>query len=92
MNLDLKNYKEQLYTVLLSHNSHDGFIGFIDQLKHQGYPKKDIYDLFLDFHREVQVDVRTRGNEKLYDQLSNFMDGITGWGKGFRILPEEPDL
>ncbi len=54
--------------------------------------KKDIYEMFLDFHREIQVDSRTKNNEGVYDRLSDFMDGFTAWGKSFKILPDKPNI
>jgi len=47
---------------------------------------------FLLFHSEIQINKRTKMNEKVYNNLSDFMDRFTSWGKGFKILPNEPDL
>jgi len=73
----LQEHRDQLFDILLSNNHQDGFLNLIDQLSIQGHTKKDIYDLFLDFHREIQVDIRTKKNEDVYDRLSDFMDGFT---------------
>jgi hypothetical protein len=64
----------------------------IDLLHKQGYTKAEIYDLFLAFHREIQIDPRTKNDENVYDRLSDFMDGFSAWSKNFKILPNEPDL
>ena len=64
----------------------------INKLKEKGYSKKEIYNLFLDSHSEIQIDERNKDSEKLYDILSDFMDGFTTWGKSFKISPNEPDL
>ena len=92
MKLNLEEHKDRLFEILLSNNHHDGFLNLIDHLSLQGHTKTDIYDLFLDFHRVIQVDLRTKDNEEVYDRLSDFMDGFTAWGKKFKILPNEPDL
>ena len=92
MKLELETYKVRLFGILLGANHHEGFLDLIDQLHHQGQTKAEIYDLFLDFHREIQIDPRTKNDEDVYDRLSDFMDGFTAWGKNFKILPHEPDL
>lgn len=92
MKPNLEEHKDRLFEILISNNPHDGFLNFIEHLSLQGNTKADIYDLFLDFHGEIQVDSRTKDIEEIYDHLSDFMDGFTTWGKDFKILPEEPDL
>ncbi len=64
----------------------------MDILSKQGNSKKDIYNLFLEFHSEIQTDERTKKSVYIYDRLSDFMDGFTAWGKCYKILPNEPDL
>ncbi len=92
MKPNLEEYKDRLFEILLSNNHQDGFLNLIENLCFRGHTKIDIYDLFHDFHMEIQVDIRTKENEGLYDRLSEFMDGFTSWGKNFKVLPNEPDL
>lgn len=89
MKLDFKKYKERLFMDLLSKNRHDKFIVLIEQLHQKGRTKKEIYELFLDFHKEIQIASRTKNNESDYDNLSDFMDGFVNYGMGFKILPNE---
>lgn len=77
MIMEFKDYKHRLFSILLGENHHDGFLDFIAQLSNQGQSKKEIYHLFLDFHREIQVDSKTKNNEDAYDRLNDFMDGFT---------------
>ena len=92
MKLKFENHKEKLFEILLGENHDDGFLSFIEPLSSQGKSKKEIYELFLVFHREIQIDPRTQHDEDMYDRLADFMDGFTVWGKSFSILPDEPDL
>lgn len=92
MKIEFEKHKVRLFEILLGENHHDEFLYLIGQLSYQGKTKKEIYDLFLVFHKEIQVDLRTKENEKLYDNLSDFMDGFCATGKSFKILPNEPDL
>lgn len=92
MKIVFEEYKEILFRILQNDNQKDEFLILIDKLKEKGYSKKEIYNLFLYFHSEIQIDERTKGSEELYDILSDFMDGFTAWGKSFKILPNEPDL
>lgn len=92
MKLELKKYKDRIFEVFMRDNQYDGLMDLIDQLHTQGQTKAEIYDLFLDFHREIQIDSKTKNDEDIYDRLSNFMDGFTAWGKDFKILPNKPDL
>ena len=92
MKIDFEKYKEQLFTILLNHDYHNEFLEFIDLKSSEGHSKKEIYKLFLEFHGEIKVDPRTKGNEKSYNRLSDFMDGFTAWNTGFRILPNKHDM
>lgn len=92
MKTTFEEYKENLFQILQSDNPINEFLNLINKLKEKGYSKKEIYNLFLDFHSEIQIDERTKDSEKLYDILSDFMDGFTTWGKSFKISPNEPDL
>jgi hypothetical protein len=92
MKLAFSEHKEKLFEILQSENYHDEFLTMIQELYNQGSSKKEICDLFGHFHRAIQVDERTKNDESLYDNLSDFMDGFTAWGKKFKILPNEPDL
>jgi hypothetical protein len=92
MKLELGTHKARLLEILFGENHHDGLLDMIDQLHQQGYTKSDIYDLFLAFHKEIEIDPRTKNDEAVYDRLGDFMDGFTAWGKHFKILPHEPDL
>jgi hypothetical protein len=92
MKLELGTYKVRLLEILLGENHHGGLLDLIDQLHKQGHAKAEIYDLFLAFHEEIQIDPRTKNDEAIYDRLSDFMDRFTAWGKNFKILPHEPDL
>lgn len=92
MKIKFEKYKATLFEIILNENETDEFLTLINQLKKKGYSKKEIYNLFLDFHSEIQLDERTKNSEKFNDILSDFMDGFTAWGKRFKILPNEPDL
>ena len=92
MKPNLEEYKDRLLDILLGKNHSNGFMNIIDQLSLKNHSKADIYDFFLDFHREIQFDKRTKENEEAYDRLSDFIDGFTAWGKKTKILPNEPDL
>lgn len=92
MKLHLEVFKDRLIELMLNNDYQSRLLTFIDQLSIEGYTKEDIYKLFLDFHQEIQIDRRTKDNEEVYNQLSDFMDGFTAWGKSFKILPNEPDL
>lgn len=81
-------YKERLFNGLLGNNHHDDFISVINDLNSQGYSKKEIYTLFLTFHKDIQIDLRTSSDDVYYDRLSDFMDGFIN-DRGFRILPDE---
>ena len=89
--LSFSQYKEQLFQALLGGNSTKEFLELIDRLSNQGNSKKAIYELFLEFFKEIQIDPRTDGSEAAYDTLADFMDGFSAWGGNFRILPDEPD-
>lgn len=92
MQLDFVSYKEQLFAILAGEDHERKFLALIDQLSLQGHTKQEIYDLFLEFLKEIQIDPKTKGDEEAYDKLCDFMDGFTVWGKQFKILPNEPDL
>jgi len=92
MKIEFEEHKDKLFEIILGENHHDEFLRLIDHLYANGKTKKEIYELFLVFLSEIQIDKRTKMNEKVYDNLSDFMDGFTSWGKGFKILPNEPDL
>ena len=83
MKLDFEKYKDQLFQDLLSGSHHDRFMALIQQLNNQGNTKKEIYELFLEFHKEIQVDPRTKEKEIVYDHLSDFMDGFSDYGIRF---------
>lgn len=90
--MKLNEYQNRLFDILLGENQNVQFLTLIGQLYNQGKTKKEIYELFLKFHQEIQTDLRTKENEKAYDILSDFMDGFTAWNIGKRILPDEPDI
>ena len=92
MKTEFEEYREILFEIVIGENHHDKFLYLINLLHNQGKTKKEIYDLFLDFHVEIQLDERTKKNEKVYNRLSDFMDGFTDSGKGFKILPDEPEI
>ena len=92
MKIEFEEYKNRLFEIISGKNHHKEFLQLIEKLYNNGKTKKEIYDLFLVFHLEIQNDKRTKMNEKIYNNLSDFMDGFTGWSKGFKILPDEPDL
>lgn len=85
-------YKELLFNYLLGPDYNKNYLNLIARLNNKGYSKKEIYELFLLLHKEIQIDSRTKNNEKLYNDLSDFMDGFTQWGKDVKILPNEPDI
>ncbi|MCB9234528.1 MAG: hypothetical protein H6581_22930 [Bacteroidia bacterium] len=91
MKIRFEEYKEKLFSTVLSENYHDGFLALIDQLHKNGNTRSEIYFLFLEFHAEIQTDPGTADMELVYDNLSDFMDGFTDWGKTFRILPNAPE-
>lgn len=90
--INFNHHKTQLFEILLGENHHHEFLKLIDLLSAQGHSKKVICELFIAFHKEIQLDSRTQNDEIIYDRLSDFMDGFTAWGKTFKILPNEPDL
>lgn len=92
MKLKLTDYEERLFTDLLDEGYVEKLLSLIKDLNDMGYTKRNIYGLFLDFHKEIQVDPRTKGDETIYDNLCDFMDGFTAWGKRWKILPHEPDV
>ena len=92
MNIKFQEHKERLFEIILGENHHGELLNLIDQLYENRRTKKEIYDLFLNFHAEIQVDKRTKEIESVYDNLSDFMDGFTDLDKGFKILPNEPYL
>ena len=92
MRLVFEVYKEPLFESLLEQNHQDNLKKIIDQLNGEGYSKKEIYELFLQFHIAIQIDPRTKDNEMIYDNLCDFMDGFTAWGKQHKTLPHEPDV
>lgn len=51
--------------------------------------QKEIYELFLDFFKEIQIDSRTKGDEMAYDKLADFLDSFSDYGIGFKILPND---
>lgn len=89
MNIEFQKHKNTLFTALLGSNHHDLFMNIIYELHKQGHNKKEIYELFLEFHKAIQVDEITRHNDNIYNNLSDFMDGFTAWGGGNIILPNE---
>ena len=89
MKPEYQEYKERLFSIILGDNHHDELLNLIDQLHDNGASKNDIYDIFLNFHIEIQKDNRTKTSERIYDALSDFMDGFTDFGQGFKILPNE---
>ena len=92
MGIEFQEYKERLFEIILDESHHDDFLNLIDILSKTGKSKKEIYDLVIEFHAEIQIDDRTKKSELIYDYLSDFMDGFSAWGKSFKILPNEPDL
>jgi hypothetical protein len=63
-------------------------MALINELHGQGFKKKEIYNLFLEFFSDIQVDSRTNDDVSFYEQLADFMDGFY-YNKGFIILPDE---
>lgn len=92
MRIEFDNYKDNLFAAALAVHCEEHFLEIVQQLHDQGYTKMAIYELFLQFHQEIQIDPRTKDKEFVYDSLSDFMDGFTAWGKGNKILPEEEDV
>jgi uncharacterized membrane-anchored protein YjiN (DUF445 family) len=76
MNLNYSTYKEQLFEVLLSKNPEEQLTSFANKFTHQEIKRKLIYNLFIEFHQDIQQDYRTKNNEHLYDILSDFMDTL----------------
>ncbi|MDC7997982.1 hypothetical protein [Gilvibacter sediminis] len=89
MKPDFEKYKDRLFNDLLSGSHHERFMALIEQLHNQGSTKKEIHELFLEFHKAIQIDPRTKEKEVVYDNLSDFMDGFVDHGVGFKILPNE---
>ena len=69
-------YKNELYEILLGDRQEQKFLDLVESLRSEGYSSMIIYDLFLEFHKEIQIDPRTKDNEELYDLLSDFMDTL----------------
>jgi hypothetical protein len=80
MNRNLKvlfqQQKEILFNTLLNEDFEEDFLCIVKKLDLQGFSKMEIYDLFLEFHKEIQLDSRTKDSELFYDRLSDFMDKI----------------
>ncbi|AUC16538.1 hypothetical protein BTO06_15885 [Tenacibaculum sp. SZ-18] len=92
MEIEFQEYKDRLFEIILGESYHDEFLNLINLLSKNGKSKNEIYNLFLEFHAEIQIDDRTKKSETVYDNLSDFMDGFTEWSKSLKILPNEPDL
>lgn len=80
MNPTFETNKEKLFAILLSDDYQEKFLVITAQLRKQGKSEKEIYEVFLEFHRAIQIDPRTNAKESYYDKLSDFMDGFTSWG------------
>ncbi|MFD1552611.1 hypothetical protein DNU06_15425 [Putridiphycobacter roseus] len=89
MKLELDKYRNRLFDILLNENHHCRFVEFIEELHKNTFSKKEIYELFLEFHKEIQIDTRINNNESVYNRLSDFMDGFVDQGMSFKILPTE---
>lgn len=87
--MNFNNYKDKLFQILLSGNHHKEFVSLLNQLRKQGHSKKDLHHLFLEFHKEIQIDDRTKNDETSYNDLTDFMDCFIDDGFGFKFLPEE---
>lgn len=92
MKAKFEEHKDKLFEILLNENYYSDFLMLIERLSKQGYTKKNIYNLLLCFHKEIQVDQRTSKNEDAYNRLSDFLDEFTAWGNNFTILQNEPEL
>lgn len=88
MKIEFDTYKERLFAALLNENHEKSLLEIVHDLHNQGYTKAAIYEVFLQFHREIQIDCRSKDSELVYDNLSDFMDGFTSWAKGREILPD----
>lgn len=92
MNPNFKEHKDILFEILLNKNYYSDLLMLIERLSKQGYTKKNIYNLLLCFHKEIQVDERTNRDEDAYNRLSDFLDEFTAWGNNFTILQNEPEI
>ena len=92
MSLLFEDYKETMFNTLLGDQPFDAFLDMIDELYANGHSKVDIYRLFLELQLSMREDDRTKANEQLDDQMIDFLDGFSAWGKSFKILPQEPDV
>ncbi len=86
--MDFELYKGRLFEILLGESLYDDFMILINELHRQGFRKKEICSLFLEFQKDIQIDPRTKDDDRLFDILSDFMDGFDNT-KEFRILPDE---
>ena len=73
MRIEFDNYKDNLFAAALAVHCEEHFLEIVQQLHDQGYTKMAIYELFLHFHQEIQIDSRTKDKEFVYDNLSDFM-------------------
>ena len=92
MSLLFEDYKSKMFKILLGDDPFDTFLTMIDDLYAGGHSKIDIYRLFLELQLSMREDPRTSGNDTLDDQMVDFLDGFSAWGKSFKILPQEPDV
>src|SRR5690349_19575934 len=95
-NKEFELSKQELLDIIVSEDYKDSLLKWVHQRSANGLSKKQIYDTLLLFHAEIQK--HSDPDDKLYDRLSDFMDGFTSWakynkdGSSARILPDEPDV
>ncbi|HAA11836.1 MAG TPA: hypothetical protein DCE41_09120 [Cytophagales bacterium] len=76
----------------LQNEDFEGLHAWVNIQHQTGNSKKLIYTWLLELHRLLGESIESDADEARHDQLVDFLDGFTAWGKGFRILPEEPDI
>jgi len=85
MNSNFETRKTKLFQHLLSEDFERELLDFVENMHSEGQSYESIYELFLGFHKEIQIDSRTKNNESIYNRLSDFMDAFTDWGKTLKF-------
>lgn len=76
MEVQFHKYKEELYDILLGEHPNKEFDLFCNKLSEENCTSAMIYELFVQFHQDIQTNPSTKSNEDLYDLLSDYMDSL----------------
>ncbi len=81
--MEPNHYKSQVHEILHHPNAMVEMENFIANLSKQGWSKKDIYQMLLNIHAEME-------DNQAYNILSDTLDRFVGWTtEDDQILPEE---